>query len=197
MNPPCQNSIQQPTVIFFRHSPVRNKGICYGQSFQETTHTPIEVSDRFVNAYTDWLTLHHVDFTHEQIKLWSSPAHRCLAPAQVIAERLDSTLNCDPKLYEMSFGQWESKTWEQIEKEDYDAFHKWMKDWQVESPPDGESLYTFHQRVRAWYSQLHDQSLNIVIGHAGVWRSLLVHRQCQTWDDAMSVSVPHLQLIEL
>ena len=197
MNAPCQNSTQQPTVIFFRHSPVISKGICYGQSCQETTHIPIEVGDRFINAYKHWLSHDNDASMHSQIKIWTSPAHRCLEPAKVIAQRLDATLNCDPRLYEMSFGQWESKAWEQIEKENHGAFHHWMNHWQVESPPGGESLPVFHERVGAWYGQLSTRSLNILIGHAGVWRSLLVHCQCQTWEEAMSVSVPHLQLIEL
>lgn len=192
-----KHSTQVPKIIFFRHSPVKVKGICYGQSLQETTHSHTEVAKRFIVAYKHWLINQTEQYTYEQVNIWTSPALRCLGPAKVIATQTGFTLNSDQKLYEMSFGQWESKTWETIEKEDYDAFHYWMNHWQVASPPKGESLSIFHQRVGQWYKQLNSQCLHILIGHAGVWRSLLVHHQQQTWEEAMSIAVPHLEVIEL
>ena len=192
-----KHSTQVPKIIFFRHSPVKIKGTCYGQSLQETMHSHTEVAERFITAYKYWVMNQNEQYIYEQVNIWTSPAQRCLEPAKVIAAKMGYTLNCDQKLYEMSFGQWESKAWEVIEKEDYDAFHHWMNHWQVVSPPEGESLSVFHRRVGQWYEQLSYQSLNIIIGHAGVWRSLLVHHQQQTWEEAMSIAVPHLEVIEL
>ncbi len=113
-----RHSTQVPKIIFFRHSPVKVKGTCYGQSLQETTHSHTEVAERFMLAYKHWLINQNEYYASGQVNIWTSPARRCLGPAKVIATQMGFTLNCDQKLYEMSFCQWESKTWEAIEKED-------------------------------------------------------------------------------
>lgn len=35
------------------------------------------------------------------------------------------------------------------------------------------------------------------MGHAGVWRSIHVNAQLKTWDEAMSMAVPYLELMPL
>ena len=186
---------KQSSVLFFRHSPVIEKGLCYGQSDHETEHSALEVAHLF--SRTELLTLNESDLSYDHIQLWSSPAVRCAEPARMISLQQHWTLMIDPRLYELSFGKWEGLTWEEIERRDKIAFHQWMAHWKTKSPPQGECLEELSQRVGEWYKQLPSNTLHILIGHAGVWRALLVLSKQLSWDEAMSVEVPHLTLSRL
>ena len=63
--------------------------------------------------------------------------------------------------------------------------------------PGGEDLPSFEARVVEWRAQLEGEELHILIGHAGVFRALMVNLQLKTWEEAMSLAVPHLELIHL
>ena len=189
-------------LLFFRHSPVVKKGICYGQSEQVTQDNATTVADLFIRFYKEYCT--QQNHNHETTKvldkktiIWSSPAPRCLEPAQLIAQTLHVPLNIDPRLYELSFGLWENLSWDEIELQYKDEFHQWMEHWKVLPPPQGESLTQFQQRIVEWQKELDPQCIHILIGHAGVWRAIQVYTQSKTWDDAMSMKVPYLELIPL
>ena len=190
-----QMASKRSSVVFFRHSPVIKKGLCYGQSDHETEHCPLEVANLF--SRTELMQLNETDLSYDRIQLWSSPAARCAEPARMISLQQHWTLNIDPRLYELSFGEWEGLTWEEIERRDKVAFHQWMEHWQTKSPPKGECLEELYQRVEEWYEQLPSNTLHLLIGHAGVWRALLVHAKQLSWDKAMSAEVPHLTLNRL
>ena len=182
-------------LLFYRHSPVRQAGLCYGQSQHQTVDSPDAVKGAFLLAYERWRAARGE--SSERVHLWSSPARRCEAPASLIADHLRLTLTVDPRVYELSFGDWEGLTWAQIEERDPERFQTWMDNWKTASPPRGESLSTFQGRVSAWWRELDPQALNILIGHAGVWRASLVHHKLKTWDEAMSAPVPHTTLLHM
>ena len=96
-----------------------------------------------------------------------------------------------------AFGLWEGLSWDEIERQYKTDFHRWMNHWKTIAPPQGESLPRFQKRVATWYNELDPHFVHILIGHAGVWRAIHVHSQLQTWDDAMSMAIPHLELIPL
>ena len=183
---------KRPCVVFFRHSPVIKKGLCYGQSDHETEHTALEVSHLFSSA--ELSQLDHGNLSYDRVKLWSSPAVRCAEPAQLISQEHCWPLGSTPY---RPLCEWEGLTWEEIERRDKVAFHQWMEHWQTRSPPKGECLEEFSQRVGEWYQQLSSNTLHLLIGHAGVWRALLVQAKQISWDEAMSIEVPHLTLSHL
>ena len=192
-------SVYPHHVLFFRHSPVVRKGICYGQSHQATQHNASTVAHLYSKAYTSWRaqyeSLHPTYIQNNQVQLWSSPAPRCYEPARCISEQLNFKLNVDQRILEMNFGAWENRSWEEIEREDHLRLHHWMNHWKTDSPPQGESLEVFQSRVAEWRSELCPHTLHILIGHAGVLRALNVIERIKTWDEAMSMSIPHLELI--
>ena len=174
-----------PELLFFRHSPVRRKGICYGQSVQETEDRPKQVAAHFLDIYQRWLVEREQSngLPHTRPwQLWSSPAPRCREPAQLIADQLELDLCVDPRLYELSFGDWEGRSWE---------------DWQTAAPPNGESLPVFEDRIITWYQALNPELHHLLIGHAGVWRAILVHAHQLSWDEEMSRPVQHMELYRL
>ena len=128
--------------------------------------------------------------------VWSSPSSRCADVARLLAEREGERLELriDPRLYELDFGDWEGLRWDAIPEEPREA---WMGDWKRAAPPNGETLPALERRVRDWHGELDAGRRQLLVAHAGVVRSLWVIRERQTWDDAMSRSVPHLEPIDL
>ena len=189
-----------PHILFFRHSPVIQSGLCYGQSTQETQHQASAVAERFLSAYAEWCALQRSEAPHlvkRPITLWSSPAPRCQAPARLIAEGLGCPLRVDHRLYELSFGAWEGRAWSELEASEPEALQRWMDNWKTVAPPGGEDLPSFEARVVEWRAQLEGEALHILIGHAGIFRALMVNLQLKTWEEAMSLAVSHLELLHL
>ena len=193
--------VDHPHVLFFRHSPVVRKGICYGQSHQATHHNASAVADLFNQAYASWRSqrpkTQDKSLHTTQVKLWSSPAPRCYEPARCIAELLNLNLTVDQRLLELNFGTWEGRGWDEIEHKESARLHHWMTHWKTDSPPNGESLEVFQRRVAEWRTQLCPHTRHILIGHAGVLRALSVIEKLKTWDEAMSMSIPYLELSAL
>jgi alpha-ribazole phosphatase len=105
----------------------------------------------------------------------TSPLQRC----QVFAEKLAALKNLGcytlEPLREMSFGRWDGMTLAELQQEgdDYLAF------WQApehNSPPDGECLQDFQQRVHTALQQivrLHRGQHCLAVTHAGVIRAMI------------------------
>ena len=188
-------------ICFFRHSPVKRQGVCYGQSQQDTIHTAEAVAEIFMQKYRIRGQKDDASGVTQSLRsrvcLWSSPAPRCRLPAILIAQRLDLNMKVDSRLFEMHFGVWEGRTWEEIERTAPEAFQHWMDHWKTEAPPHGESLRQFQDRVKAWFIELDPRLTHILMGHAGVLRALQVVYLQKTWDEAMSMSIPHLELISI
>ena len=108
---------------------------------------------------------------------------------------IDPRAAVDERLREMHFGAWEGRTWDDIEKEP--AFRVWARDWKNARVPGGESARDLDARVTAWALELDTEHAHLALAHAGVIRSLRVHIEGSTWDDAMRVPVPHLEWIPM
>ena len=85
--------------------------------------------------------------------VWTSPLRRCSAVAAQLAARIGAEIRCDPRLLEMDFGEWEGRSWEEIERQDRIAYHDWLAAWREVAPPRGESLGALEGRVRSWVEE--------------------------------------------
>jgi len=79
----------------------------------------------------------------------------------------------DPRLAEMSFGDWEGLTLAEVAMRDPERLatrerNKWRF-----VPPNGESYQQLAVRAGEWYESLHRDS--VVAAHGGTMRALLVH----------------------
>lgn len=90
----------------------------------------------------------------------SSDLSRCLA----IARRFPR-FDVDPRWREQSFGEWEGRTWEEVDGRDY------LEHWTTGTPPGGESIVAVRDRVAGALRELGDDC--IVITHAGPIRCAL------------------------
>ena len=103
----------------------------------------------------------------------SSPLRRCAALArELLALRDDFSLSFDERIAEFDFGAWEGMRWDEIPRQELDA---WRDDFADYAPGGGESVRTFMQRVRAAYDSRGRQT--VWITHAGVMRAAELLRQ--------------------
>ena len=83
----------------------------------------------------------------------SSPMNRTKETAAEIAKVFDLPVTTEEGLREISFGDWDGCTNEEVAAKWPDLFQNWRGSWEV-SPPDGESLEVFDKRIRAVRAKL-------------------------------------------
>ncbi len=99
--------------------------------------------------------------------VWSSPLLRCCEFAESLGD-----VEIIAKLAEIDFGDWDGLTYEEIVKSNAEKmalFHQ-----QKYTPPNGESLREFKQRVEeVWLALMERNEDILVVTHAGVIRMIL------------------------
>lgn len=140
-----------------RHGPPQSTNLCYGWLDVPLAETPQTTAERLRASLPAWALA-------RQTPLWSSPSVRCLDLAKALAE--GRSVQTDPRLRELHFGDWEGLAWDQIDRTLLDA---WAADPYGFQMPAGESVPHFIARCQAVWSDLPPQAL--IITHAGVIRS--------------------------
>jgi alpha-ribazole phosphatase len=105
-----------------------------------------------------------------------SPLRRCADFARQYGRQLGLSVQSEPRLQEIHFGQWEGLSIEAIEAGDAQALHRFWHDPLANTPPGGEALADFRTRVlAAWQAllQQHRGEHLLVVSHGGVMRVLL------------------------
>ena len=102
----------------------------------------------------------------------SSPATRCRALAQLLADVRNSRLSIADELQERDFGDWDGVAEGQIAKADLQAYYQHPFDYPI---ANAETLPQMQQRVHDYWAKLltADQQKLLVITHGGVMRLLL------------------------
>lgn len=106
----------------------------------------------------------------------ASPLKRCRIFAEHIAATRNLPCHIEPELREISFGEWEGKTADLIEKEYGDLIRRFWADPLNNTPPGAEPLSAFQARVLSgwsrWLDNLEGQRV-LVVCHGGTIRMLL------------------------
>jgi probable phosphoglycerate mutase len=104
-----------------------------------------------------------------------SPLERTRETAE-IARR---AIGLDPKAYELddrlkelTFGDWEGRTWAELKLVDKAIVRARQADKWGFVPPQGESYAMLHDRIKAWLPSVTEEM--IVVSHGGVARALMV-----------------------
>jgi len=127
-------------LCLIRHTRVAAPaGLCYGQFDVPLADTFAEEAQAVREA------LAH-QFPAGLPPIWSSPSLRCRS----LAETLDAPFRLDPRLRELNFGDWEGRTWAELDSPE--ARH-WGDNWQTAAPPQGESLPELLQRLRNFLAE--------------------------------------------
>lgn len=108
----------------------------------------------------------------------TSPLKRCAEFAEELAQFHDLPLQIESEFKEVSFGLWEGKTADDLLKTEPGKIKNYWNDPINTTPPQGENLLAFEQRViNGWENILTEfQGKHIlIISHAGVMRMILCH----------------------
>ena len=149
------------TLYLIRHTtPKIASGICYG-------HLDIELRSSFDNEAAevlDWLPAVELIIT--------SPLLRSQRLAQYLVKNQQCELRSDPRLKEIHFGDWEGKKWDDISRQEIDA---WSADTLNYTPPNGESAQQMMQRVQEMLRDVEKlpQQTIALVGHGGSIRGVL------------------------
>jgi alpha-ribazole phosphatase len=148
-------------IYLVRHArPLGVEGICYGRRdvtvrAKDTDHAARSLSSQIPEEVL------------RTAPIFSSPLARCAALARELAGGRPVAVT--PALLELDFGSWQGRRWNDIPREELDA---WAADLWRYAPGGGESVEAAAQRWRSWVDSLLGQSLNAVIAitHAGLIR---------------------------
>lgn len=128
-----------------------------------------------------------------------SPLQRCQRFAEEAAERLNLPLTIEPDLREMHFGDWEGQNIAQL-REDDALLARWGEDPEAHSPPNGESLSVFAERVSLALNRLGAQypgEYLLVVTHGGVIRYLLTQAKGVERNRLRDMFVPYAHYVQL
>lgn len=137
-----------------RHPEPRvDPGMCYGRLDLDLLR-PVSLNMDALPAFT---------------ALLSSPLKRARLLAEAISKRSGVALAVDDGLAEMDFGVWEGQMWDDIPRDQIDA---WAQDFHHARPHGGESVAMFAKRVSRALARAPDGAL--LVCHVGVIRVALV-----------------------
>ena len=107
-------------------------------------------------------------------RVFCSPLLRTLQTARILVP--DADVEIAPEIKERSFGSWEGKSWEELEKEHPAEVLEWKKDPLNFTPPGGESFREVLSRVDSFWHKLMkvENGRYLLVTHAGVIRCFLV-----------------------
>lgn len=145
-------------IVLIRHTtPNIEKGICYGRSNIDVAHTFVEEIKPILNLVS----------TQKFDAIYSSPLLRC----KRLAELISNNVIFDNRLMELNFGDWELQPWNQIPKEELNA---WMDNFVNATTKNGESYLDLHERATDFILDIFERKYQkvLIVTHAGVMRSL-------------------------
>ena len=106
----------------------------------------------------------------------SSPLLRARATMDVLRTTLAlpaGGYQVDPRLAEISFGEWEGLTYSDVLKRDADVVERRERNKWLFRPPGGETYAEVAARVGDWYAALTQDT--VVCAHGGTARALIAH----------------------
>ena len=130
-------------IYLVRHPPpIGVEGLCYGRLDVAVSQQATEAAAAAVSAEIPGETL-------QGARIYCSPSSRCVELARRIASPREPTPAED--LMEMNFGQWQGLAWDDVPREELDA---WAKDVWRYRPGGGESAEMVAARWQRWLAQL-------------------------------------------
>lgn len=106
----------------------------------------------------------------------TSPLIRCRAFAESMAARDGCEILVEDRLGEYDFGEWDGRPFDELWRDHGDALAAFFGDPDTVTPPGGETVAAFRDRVRAAWNELlegHGGKRILVISHGGVLRQIV------------------------
>jgi len=124
----------------------------------------------------------------------TSPLRRCAEFAAELAQRHHLPLETEPGLRELAFGEWEGRTYGELQESEPEAVRAFFRNPLNHTPPGGEPLHACRERVHtAWDGiiERHGGRHLLLVCHGGVMR-IIYSRLLKMPDEAMfHIEVPY------
>ncbi|WP_053213445.1 alpha-ribazole phosphatase family protein [Pseudomonas sp. Q12-87] len=133
-------------------------------------------------------------------RLVSSPLQRCARFAELLGARLGVPVHLDKDLQELHFGAWEGRSAAALMETDAEALGRFWADPYAFTPPEGEPVLAFSNRVLAAVNRLHAAYAGqrvLLVSHGGVMRLLLAQARGLPREQLLNVEVAHGALFSL
>lgn len=170
-------------------------------------HGETELSGGFRGSLDDALTergWNEMRSATQSVRPWtqviSSPLRRCADFAQQLAEKQQLPLAHWAGLRELHFGDWEGRHASELMEQHADDLGRFWSDPYGFTPPHGEPVSDFSDRVFESVEQLRSRYAGqhlLVVTHGGVMRLLLAKARDLPRADMLQVEVAHGQLSRL
>lgn len=115
--------------------------------------------------------------SHQPVAIYTSDLLRCSETAEPLAAGWNLPVIPVPALRELSFGEWELMTYDELMQADPVRASRWYDDPFHNRPPQGESLEQLGMRVDSWLHSLLEGSYSeetnrtvVLVAHGGVIR---------------------------
>lgn len=156
-------------VVFVRHGQTEwnVSGRYQGQSDVALSVAGIEQAEKLAANFP----VEHID------AIYSSDLVRARVTAETVAKRFGLAVKLEPAFRELSFGEWEGLTYEQIVASWPDAMKNFLAHPDILDIPNGESFPAVQQRAMTRLHELireHEGQTIMVAAHGAVLRTMLV-----------------------
>lgn len=133
-------------------------------------------------------------------RLVSSPLQRCALFAHELGARLKVPVTLEKDLQELHFGAWEGQSAAALMETDAEGLGLFWADPYSFTPPEGELVSDFSERVLGAVSRLYQAYAGervLLISHGGVMRLLLARARGLPREQLLNVEVAHGSLFSL
>jgi broad specificity phosphatase PhoE len=111
--------------------------------------------------------------------VYASPLVRARRTAEIVVEALGVPLTFLDDLRELSLGEWEGRTVEEVRTLPGDPYAQWVRDPLAKAPPGGEALTLVQARTLRAVSRIAEAHAGggavLVVAHGGVISTYLAH----------------------
>jgi alpha-ribazole phosphatase len=143
-------------IALVRHPPLLGgNGLCYGRLDLPLANPDMDIPDLVARLEP-----------MRGATIWTSPLSRCRLVAEALALAWGgAAVRVDARLMEMSFGEWEGMRWDEVPRNELDA---WAADVEGFAPPGGESGVALVERVTEVWGIIESCAGNqVVVSHGG------------------------------
>jgi alpha-ribazole phosphatase len=130
----------------------------------------------------------------------SSPLQRCARFADELGAQLEVPVSLEKDLQELHFGAWEGQSAAALMETDAEALGLFWADPYSFTPPEGEPVSDFSDRVLGAVARLHQAYAGervLLVSHGGVMRLLLAGARGLPREQLLNVEVGHGALFSL
>lgn len=124
----------------------------------------------------------------------SSPMQRCYKFANEISATSHRPLSINQQLKEISFGDWDGQLFADVKLNDGERFNGFWRNPMDNTPPNGESLEAFYQRITVAFLQevnAHKGKQLLMVVHGGVIKALIAYIMQSPIQAMMRIDVPY------